>query len=54
MKSRKSRSRSESDSDGSTSCHSETSRVSFDPAPSDTEGNNRYMFTILFGGKMTF
>jgi len=48
-KNRKSPSRSETDSDANMSCHSEGSRVSFDPAPSDTEVNNSSEFSFLYG-----
>jgi len=53
-KTRKSPSRSESDSDANMSCHSEGSRVSFDPAPSDTEASNPGLISFLFGSSKSF
>lgn len=47
MKRRGSSSYSESDSDANMSCHSEGSRVSFDPAPSDTEVGNTGLCSLL-------
>lgn len=51
-KNSKSPSRSESDSDANVSCHSEGSRVSFDPVPSDTEVNNLGMDVQLLVWRM--